>query len=46
MSMFQPADYFELKATIDPTRPCEDFGYSYYMDTLAFVNSKLQRIIE
>lgn len=19
----QPADYFELKATIDPTRPCE-----------------------
>lgn len=42
----QPADYFELKATIDPTRPCEDFGYSYYMDTLAFVNSKLQRIIE
>ena len=37
----QEADYFELKATIDPTKPCEDFGYTYYTNTLAFVHSKM-----
>uniref|UniRef100_A0A1X7U256 Uncharacterized protein n=1 Tax=Amphimedon queenslandica TaxID=400682 RepID=A0A1X7U256_AMPQE len=37
----QQGDYLELKATVDPTKPCEDFGYTYYMNTLAFVHSKI-----
>ena len=23
------------------TKPCEDFGYTYYTNTLAFVHSKM-----